>query len=41
MNNEIKRRMVAHIKHKMQIVKLIEEELAMEKSFKKACIGSQ
>ena len=33
---DVKRQMVTHIKNKMQIIKLIEEELAMEKTFKKA-----
>ena len=33
---DVKKQMVTHIKNKMQIIKLIEEELAMEKTFKKA-----
>ena len=36
MSIEIKRQLVKHIKHKVQIIELIEEELAMESAFVRA-----
>ena len=36
MSIEIKRQLVKHIKHKVQIIELIEQELAMESAFVRA-----
>ena len=36
MSTDIKRQLVKHIKHKVQIIELIEEELAMESAFVRA-----